>query len=308
MNLMHYDLNLLRVASALFRHGNVSRAGKELGLSQSAVSHALGRLRDQFKDPMFVRVSKGVAPTEFARGVRKELIEVVERAEALSRRQLRFDPKEATGRISIATTDYFESTVMTKLFAVLAKQAPQLQISLRPTYGELPKRELESGQIDLAIAGFYVDLPEGFYQTKLFGDSFSSAVRAGHPLAKQQALSIENFFSAKHALITLQGDFRDSKTRKINGKKQSREFSYGSYSFTGLAWVLQHSDLVLTAPTLLLKSYSNYFPLKIWPCPVDLGELEMQMIWHAQTHDHPLRDWLRKQIRKICQENFPGPR
>jgi DNA-binding transcriptional LysR family regulator len=214
MNLMHYDLNLLRVASALFRHGNVSRAGKELGLSQSAVSHALGRLRDQFKDPMFVRVSKGVAPTEFARGVRKELIEVVERAEALSRRQLRFDPKEATGRISIATTDYFESTVMTKLFAVLAKQAPQLQISLRPTYGELPKRELESGQIDLAIAGFYVDLPEGFYQTKLFGDSFSSAVRAGHPLAKQQALSIENFFSAKHALITLQGDFREKLTEK----------------------------------------------------------------------------------------------
>jgi len=215
---------------------------------------------------------------------------------------LSFNPQLATGRVTIATTDYFEVVVMKRLLPILSKEAPHLQISIRPTSGDLPKRELESGLVDLAIAGFYVALPEGFYQTRLFEDTFSSAVRREHPFATQPRLSVEDYFSAKHALITLQGDFRDLVARRVNGKKQGRELVYGSYSFTGLAWVLQSTPLVLTAPTLLLEQYREFFPMKVWPCPIDLGKIELQMIWHAQTHDHPLRNWIRKKIREICRD------
>lgn len=305
MNMVHIsaiDLNLLGIASALYRHRNVSKAAQELGLSQSAVSHALARLRDQFGDPMFVRTSKGVAPTEFARTIQTELLDVVHKSELLLNRKKAFDPKEARGRITLATTDYFEAVVFPKLQPILAREAPGLQISVRPTVGELPKRDLEEGKIDLAVAGFYSDLPEGFYKGKLFKDSFGAATRKNHSTIRTR-LTVDDYFAAQHALITLQGDFRDSMMTQVGKKKLTREIVYGTYSFTGIAWVLEKSDLVLTAPSLLLKQYQRFFPIQIWPCPVDLDPIEMQMIWHAQTHDDPLRAWFREKLRKVCAAN-----
>ena len=300
------DLNLLVVAAALYKERNVSRAAQDLGLSQSAVSHALARLRDHFDDPMFVRTSKGIAPTEFARGIQDEVMDLVQKTELLINRQKKFDPREARGRITLATTDYFEAVVMPKLQPILAQEAPHLQISLRPTVGDLPKRDLEEGKVDCAIAGFYEDLPEGFYKTRLFSDSFSSATRKGHPKIKSK-LTTEEFYSATHALITLQGDFRDQLPEKaVNAKaakaKKLREIVYGSYSFTGLAWTLQNSDMILTAPTLLLKQYERFFPINVWPCPVPLEKLEVQMIWHAQTHADPLRSWFREICKKVSSQ------
>ena len=290
------DLNLLVIAAALYRHKNVSKTAEELGLSQSAVSHALARLRDQFKDPLFVRTSKGMAPTEYARKIQNEILEILQRAELLASRQEKFEPLHAEGRVTISSTDYFEIVVMPKLLQTLSSEAPNLQVSLRPTRGDLPKRDLEEGGTDLAIAGFYKDLPEGFYQSKLYLDQFSCAVGQKHPLFKSKTLSEDQYFLSRHALITLQGDFRDKSKGKV------RNIVYGSYSFTGMAWVLQNSDLILTAPTLLLKEYQRYFSLRVWESPVVKGAIDIRMIWHAQTHKNPLHSWIRDKIREICKE------
>lgn len=305
MNIVHIksiDLNLLIVAGALFRHKNVSRAAEDLGLSQSAVSHALTRLRDLFQDPLFVRTAKGMATTEYARKIQNEVLDILYRAERLVTKQEKFDPRTARSRITIASTDYFEIVVMARLQELLAKEAPLLQISLRPTRGELPKRDLEEGIIDLAIAGFYKDLPEGFYQSKLFTDDFLCAARADHPSLKGKALSLEQYFNARHALITLQGDFRE------RAKGRERVIAYGSYSFTGMAWVLQQSDLLLTAPALLIGEYSRYFPLNAWPCPVEKSGIDVRMLWHAQTHEDPLRIWFRQKLKAVCAEVKAGER
>jgi DNA-binding transcriptional LysR family regulator len=218
MHIKNIDLNLLVVADALFKHKNVSRAAHDLGLSQSALSHALGRLRTQFKDPFFVRTSKGVMPTEFARSIHPEIIEIIRRAQQLATHKTAFLPIHAKGRITLATSDYVESVVMPRLLPILHKEAPGLQISLRPTAGELPKKELEEGKIDLAIAGFYRQLPEGFYQSKLFTDEFRVASAKSSAQFGPQ-LSREDYYSARHALITLQGDFHDDLSQKIGKKK-----------------------------------------------------------------------------------------
>ena len=302
MHILSKDLNLLVVAAALFRHKNVSKAAGELGLSQSAVSHALARLRDQFKDPLFVRTSRGVAPTEFARSIQDEVLKLVRETELLFSQKKTFDPKQVNARITLATTDYFETAVMSRLQSILAIEAPELQLSIRPTVGELPKRELEDGKIDLAIAGFYSDLPEGFYQAKLMTDTFACAVRSGHPIFKGDPVDLDDYFDASHALITLQGDFREQLVHKVGKLKRSRKITYGSYSFTGVAWVLSRSDLILTAPKKLLLEYKSFFPIRILNCPVDFGKIELQMVWHAQTQSNPLHAWLRKKIRTICNE------
>ncbi len=299
MNIRTLDLNLLIVAASLYKHRNVSKSALELGLSQSAVSHALSRLRKYFDDPMFVRTSKGVLPTEFARGIQVELLEVVNRADQLVNRRASFDPAKAQGRITFSTTDYIEVIVMPQLQVLLAKEAPGLQISIRPTGGELPKRALEEGSVDLAIAGFYEDLPEGFYRSKLFSDGFACATRKNHPTIRDR-LSMDDFFDNKHALITLSGDFKDKIITTVGKKKRERAITYGSYSFTGPAWVLPEADFILTAPALLIERYARHFPIKVWKSPVDLGQIELQMIWHGQTHQDPLRVWLRSRIKEVC--------
>ena len=300
MNTVHIrsiDMNLLVVAAALFRHRNATKAAEDLGLSQSAVSHALGRLRDQLKDPLFVRTSRGLSPTEYARSIQTDLTDIVRRTELLLSRKTHFDPREARSRITLAATDYFEILAMPKLEAILSREAPHLLVSLRPTHGALPKREMEEGLIDFAIAGFYRDLPEGFYQSKLFSDEFLCAVHNRHALARHAKLTVDQYYEARHALITLQGDFQD---RARSGGRQ-RHFVYGSYSFTGMAWVLQNSDLLLTAPALLIKQYQLYFPLKVWPPPIEMSGITVRMIWHAQTHEDPLRIWFRAQLKKVCE-------
>lgn len=165
-NLINIDLNLLVILDSLFRHRNVTNASLELGLSQSAVSHSLANLRNHYKDPLFVRISKGVAPTEFAKSIQSEVEEFVGKAIKISEKIEKFNPKNAEGRIVISTTDYFEVLIGAKFLSLLEKEAPLLQISFRPTLGSFPKNQLEDGTFDLAIAGFYKDLPEGFYQQK----------------------------------------------------------------------------------------------------------------------------------------------
>jgi len=301
MHIRNIDLNLLVVLHALFRHRNVSQAAIELGLSQSAVSHALSRLRIVFGDPLFVRISRGIAPTEFAKNIKPEIESWMSQTQMLTNRQSAFDPKTANGRITISSTDYFEVVVMPKLQKVISKEAPNLQISLRPTGSELPKRDLEEGRIDVAISGFYQNLPEGFFQSKFFSDDFS--VAASKNLFSDVKLSREQYFSSRHALITLQGDFKDKGEHHINGIRINRKLVYGSYSFTGLAWLISETDLIVTAPTKLLEAYKKYFPIRLYPCPIELKKIEVRMIWHEQTHQEPLRMWFRNKLKEVMIES-----
>lgn len=287
------DLNLVFVAESLYRHQSVSKAAKELSLTQSAVSHALARLREHFGDPLFVRVPKGVVPTDTARSIRGAIEELAEKGRALSRRNDPVDLSRAQGRFTIATTDYVEILLMPRLLPRLRREAPGIQVSLRPTGGDLPKTELESGAFDVACAGFYKNLPEGFFQTKLFEDGFAVACRKGHPLSKGR-LTRERFLAAEHALITLQGDFKTNG----GGRGRERNVVYGSYSFTGMAWTIASTDLLLVAPRRLLEAYRERFPIQILAHPMPRPNLEIRLTWHALTHHDPVKKWLRTVVKE----------
>jgi DNA-binding transcriptional LysR family regulator len=142
----------------------------------------------------------------------------------------------------------------------------------------------EEGKIDLAVAGFYRDLPEGFFQAKLLTDSLASATRQNHPVI-QDALGIEDFFSAKHALITLQGDFAD-RFSKANQSHRTRNISYGSFSFSAMAWILQDSDMAL-------------------PCRNEPFGYTYGLARTNKQNKTNLGLWFRKRLKQYCLNNFP---
>lgn len=172
ININQMDLNLLRVLDAVGIEKNTVRAAAKLGLTQPAVSHALNRLRDIFGDRLFVRASRGVVPTPLAQSLQNPVREIVSKAEVLFLGSALFNPLTTQKHFKIATTDYFEQIKFPVLIQIFQHQAPLSTLIASSTRGALPEKELESGELDLAIAGFYGEIPPRFFKQKIFEDDF----------------------------------------------------------------------------------------------------------------------------------------
>ena len=299
MTQLTLDLNLIVVLDALLRHQNVSKSAKELNLTQSAVSHALARLRTQLHDPLFVRVGKGLVATEFALALQPDVTAFITQALKVTKGAQAFDPALATGRLLISSTDYFEAVAGPLIFARVQEEAPQIQLAFRPASGTFPKELLESGECDIAVGGYFREIPTSFYKQKLFSDPYEVCFRKGHPLDGKK-LTEKLYYQAEHTKLTLKGNFQDQFTDSRNRKEQHRDFKYGSGNFSNLLLVVCDTDLLLTAPSGLLKIYRKHMNIQIHDCPVDVKPLEIEMAWHALKHQNPLNQWFRKVIKDVC--------
>lgn len=301
-NIKNIDLNLLLVFSALCRERNTTRTAEVLGLSQPAISHALARLREQFGDPLFVRASRGLVPTAYALELEGPVRSILQQIEQVISTPNVFDPAKATNTFRIATTDYFEQVVFPSLLKRVEKEAPHITLISRPTSGELPKMELESGSYDLAIAGFYSQLPENFLKQKLFEDIFTCVARKGHPRINKKKLSLEHYANEKHLLISVHGDMKAKTQNILASKGLQQHFTSGVASFLSPGWIIAETDLLLTCPTQLAQSYEKYLPINLYDIPFEMPKIQVVQVWHERSHKESAHTWLRKLIWEVCSE------
>jgi DNA-binding transcriptional LysR family regulator len=301
MNISQIDLNLLVVFQALSAERNTVRAGEALGLSQPAVSHALGRLRVVLGDRLFVRGARGLIPTPRALELEPAVKKILAEAEQVLLRPPPFDPRTSRKTIRIATTEYFEQVVFPALFAELGRRAPFVSVISRSTLGKLPKGELEAGDLDLAIAGFFKNVPERFFQQKMFDDDFVAVARAGL-IPGKSAISLERYAKCRHILISPQGDMQ-SKARELL-EKNGHEIHYalGTASFLSPARILAASDLLLTCPRKLANSYRGSSPLEIRELSFKIPAISLVQVWHERNQDDPAHRWFRELLREICSK------
>jgi DNA-binding transcriptional LysR family regulator len=301
-NIKKMDLNLLMVFAALCEEKSTTKAALRLGLSQPAISHALVRLRDQLNDPLFVRASKGLVPTNRALELEKPILALLSQLDGLLGSSKEFIPEKAKNIFRMATTDYFELVVLPQLLQKLEKEAPHITIISRPTSGVLPKNELEKGDYDIAIAGFYGKLPEGFMKQKVFDDDFICISKKNHPRIKKKALSIDQYANEKHILISLHGDMK-AKTKDILAKKGlDQMFSSGVASFLSPGWIVASTELMLTCPRKLAEAYEKHLPIMLHELPFEIPSISVVQVWHERSHKDPAHSWLRQMIYKTCQE------
>src|SRR5260221_1262473 len=203
MNWRAFDLNLLVVFEGLFREGSVTRAGKRLGMSQPALSHALNRLRFLLKDQLFIRTPKGMVPTpraeQLAIPLRRALAEMEHALEPET-----FVPAKATRRFPIAVGNYAAIVVGPPLVAAVATAAPSLQLDLRPSGTFDVFDRLDNGELELAI-GSFTTIGERFASAPLLEDRFVAVMRRGHS-AGRGTLSAEKFVALAHLEISSSGD------------------------------------------------------------------------------------------------------
>lgn len=302
MNIATKDINLLLLFRVLDEERNLSNAAKRLALSQPALSHKLNKLRKEFDDQLFVRASRGLSPTPLAEKISPQICELVNSIEKFYQQNEETCFLHNHDIVHIHTTDYTEQALMPRLLALVAEQAPNLRIVCHHTKGALPKLELETGQCDIAIAGFYTDLPESYYQQQLRNEKFVVLANRNNPHIKR-SLTLKSFLECRHILTTLTGDLDGAVDKALKKLDAARFVAAGLSSFLTPPLIVEKTDYILVClESIADQAVAERPTLVKHPCPIDLAEVTIKQFWHSRTHQDPMRRWLREEIKNIISK------
>jgi DNA-binding transcriptional LysR family regulator len=295
------DLNLLVVLEALLEKRSVTKAAKQVGLSQSALSSALGRLRVTLGDPLFVRSVQGMLPTPRALELEPEL----RLAMASVRRVLTpgtFDPAAVKMKFRIATGDYGELLILPPLLEVLARSAPSAGIAVVPIASN-PIGRLEDGSSDVVIAPFLQSSADVEVDA-LFDDGFVCAMRKGHPAARNR-LTLTRFARLRHLLISPEGEGVAYVDHVLARAGLSREVVARVPHFAVAERLLVTSDLIATLPARLVDRMDKASVVSVRP-PFETQTFGMEAAWHRRTLASPAYRWFRSLVSEVARGlSFP---
>lgn len=298
MHLRDLDLNLLVVFDSLLEERSVSAAAKRLGLSQSATSHALQRLRAQFDDPLFVRVKSGMVPTPRAEQIAAPLRRGMNELNEAVRGGAAFDPRTSRRTFRIATVDYPQLSIIPKLMRQWTKIAPRVTLEFVPL---APNAELalESGAIDLIVDACCYDGP-GLMRQKLFDETYASATRRDHPKVKRK-MDLDLFLALPHVVVAPGGERGGLVHSVLDAMGLERHVQLTVPNFVGATWIAAHTDMVITAPRAILTAAQKRLPLRIHTTPLELPEVSVHQTWHSRYQGDDAHIWLRRMIGKSCK-------
>jgi DNA-binding transcriptional LysR family regulator len=303
MELRQMDLNLLVVFNQVASTGSVSEVAETLGLTQPAISNALSRLRRLLNDELFVRTSRGMEPTPFARELAEPVAYALSAVHSALNQNLAFDPTTSRKNFKVAMTDIGEIYFLPDLMNLLAEAAPAVTVStLRNTAVNL-RQEMESGHVDLAV-GLLPDLQAGFFQRSLFKQRYVCMFRRGHRL-DHEGLTVEEFSDADHIGVISAGTGHglvDQLFERIGVKRRMR---LTVPHFVAIGHVLQTSEMIATVPERLAERIAKPFGLTYRPHPVALPEIAISLFWHAKYHRDPANRWLRNLIVQRFARDLP---
>jgi DNA-binding transcriptional LysR family regulator len=203
IDLRRVDLNLLVVFQVLLAERHVGRAAQRLGLTQSAASHALRRLREQFSDPLFVRHPKGIEPTSRALSLAPAIADILGRAHSLIASP-KFDPNLARS-FTVATIDLTLPTIIVPLIEHLRRVAPQINLRVVPLVREYVAAAFDRQEVDMAILNF-PNPPKRLAQMPVLKDRYIGIARRGHPGLKRKSLTPKDYAALPHLLFSPRGD------------------------------------------------------------------------------------------------------
>ena len=311
MNISKIDLNLLIYLDVLLREKNVTRAANQLNITQPAMSNGLKRLRLLFKDPILVRTSDGMVPTERARALAPAIRKILLELEEALQGEEEFDEKSSQRVFRIMASDYAASTLLPSLLRKINKLAPSVTLDIM-TPSDVNFHEIEAGKIDMAINRFD-ELPQSFHQKTLWRDSFSCLLGADNPVVAK--FNLNSFLASKHVWVSKTGfgvgvgmdpkdvqklGWVDEALARLGKKRDIKVFTRNYHVAMQLAL---EDDLIATLPTkaaMLHKNDSNYTILKP---PVEIPDIELKMIWSPLLHHDASHIWFRQLVSEAAAEN-----
>jgi DNA-binding transcriptional LysR family regulator len=291
MSIAHVDLNLLRTLHVLLAEGSVTRAASRLGVSQSAVSHGLAKLRQRFDDPLVVRSGAAMVPTARAEALVEPLKKLVEGADALLEPDARFDPATSQRAFTVEAVDQAQLLLFPKLMRALARDAPGVSVAVRkPLEGAYAA--LEKGSLDLAL-GMHTSPPAGIRRRALYRVELACLVRRGHPVVKDR-LTLDRYESLSHVLVAPRGGTEGIVDRALARLGRRRRIALVVPEFLAAPLIVAETDLVLTIDAHLARTFAAIAPLRVFSPPIDVPGYEIAAAWHERWHRDPGHKWFRR--------------
>ncbi|NTX01749.1 MULTISPECIES: LysR family transcriptional regulator [Myxococcus] len=298
LDLSGVNLNLVVALDALLTEGNVTRAATRVGITQSAMSHALRQLREQFGDALLIRGRGGMIRTPRAEQLAAPLHRGLLEVQRALRNESVFEARTSARRFTIASGDYFAAALLPPLLEMFDDEAPRVDLTIRPLVVSQVEAQLESGEVDLVI-GAYPDPAPALRQQKLFTEDFVCVVRRDNSLVKEE-LDLETYLRLPHVLVSPRGEGAGAVDVALERLGRSRRIGLRIPYFLTAAISMVRSNHVLTAPRRLAELFLDLCPLRILPPPVSLRPFDVLQVWHERFDDEPAHRWLRGMVSRAA--------
>lgn len=297
VNLNGLDLNLLPPLEALLRRKNVTLAAADAGMSQPAMSRALGRLRAIFDDPLLVRGAKGLVLTPKALDVAVALRPALERVKEVFHAP-DFNPLTAQRTIRFASSDIHNALIFPTLLRNLSELAPGLNLSCEP-YGPDILARMTAGDLDFAFALDTSPLPTGAQSVYLAEDELALVMRRNHPLADHD-WALSDYANVPHILIKILNDGVNELDALLAVQGIQRRTLWSTPHFLAALAAVAATDAVTTLSRAFAARFADQFDLILRRPPLDSAALGIVLVM-SQTRGHdPLMAWVADQVKRAA--------
>lgn len=302
MDIHSLDLNLLILFDTLMKTRSVNKTAEAIGLSQSATSGALARLRATFDDALFVRTASTMEPTPRALQLAPVVHRVVQTIQSEILQPPEFDPAQAQRSFTILTPDIGEVAFLPGVLRRLQHEAPGVQLRAVSRPRSVAGDALEKGEADLAV-GFFPDLQKaGYFQQALFTNTYE-CVTCAHNTTVGERMTLKQYLTARHVVVRPDG--REHLLDKfLDDKGWQRHVTLELSHFMSLLALLPGTDLIATVPQDIVTAVGRHIPLREIQLPFRPPQLQVQQFWHRRMQNDPASRWLRALFYEVNRRDL----
>lgn len=286
------DTTALCVFAVLMEEAGVGRTAERLGMTQSAVSHALRRLRALWDDPLFVRTASGMTPTAKALRLAPDVADAVHSLERLVDRTAAFDPARTRRQFTIGLSDYAAAVHLPALLAHETLSADGVSLRVRHTSRTLGFDMLRQGAVELVIGNF-PDVPADLRREALGERDFVCAADRGHPAFAADRLGLDDYLAADHLHVSLAGETHGQVDTALGKAGHARRVAVTVPHFLLTGPLLKGTRLIATEPRAVLAPMAGPYGLRLRETPFAAGTFGFSILWHRRSDGDPGLTWLR---------------
>lgn len=309
MNISRIDLNLLVYFDVLLEEANVTKAAGKLGITQPAMSNGLKRLRDMFGDPILIRTSAGMTPTERALELRPAVREALQMIERTVLPQEDFNALDTDRVFRIMTSDYGESTLLPAVLTRLYQLAPNIRLDIL-TPSDVTFSDLEQGKVDMAINRFD-QMPSSFHQKTVWFDNFACLMSVDNPAARD--FTLDSYLGSDHIWVSKTGmgkgvGINPREVQRFGRVDEAldylgvqRRIGVFTRHYQVAVLLAEQPNLIATVPSRLARLQKTNPRVVIKKPPFPIPPFELKMAWSALLQHNHAHRWLRQLILDTAQ-------
>lgn len=291
------DCGLLVIFQELMRHRRTTVVAEHLNLSQSAISHALARLRELFEDQLFLRLPNGLEPTLRAKELAPQIDELIRLSSITLDTGKSFNPKETGRTFRLGGGDFMSALIAAPLLNLFEKEAPNASFIFRFLLGQQAIESLYRDEIDVAVGRFETTLIDNVIEEQLYEESYCVVARVGHPRISGE-IDLKTFSEVDHIIIALGKEleqFGDDNLKKLSIER--KVVAAVPRFFTGFTLVSK-SNAILIAQRHLAKSYAKIFKLQVLDVPYPTSSFPIVALRKQADKDDPAISWFVNRIKQ----------